>query len=131
MEESEKEFLFVEMKNNLPGYVVKPMKEGGSNNYYGNDILDVITKPEVIDTSIVQAKIFPPENDAYILREGKLTKEKCINEIGIYGIILSDDTQVHMNKTAGYLVRTKNVGSNEGGVVMGFSAIDVPYLVEG
>ena len=87
MEESEKEFLFVEMKNNLPDYVVKPMKEGGSNNYYGNDILDVITKPEVIDTSIVQAKIFPPENDAYILREGKLTKEKSIYSFSFSHII--------------------------------------------
>ena len=65
------------------------------------------------------------------LADKEKNKEKCVNEIGIYGIILSDDTQVHMNKTAGYLVRTKNVGSNEGGVVMGFSAIDVPYLVEG
>jgi glutathione synthase len=130
MEESDKDILMIEMKNNVDTYIIKPQKEGGGNNYSGKDILDVLQKEEILQTSIIMGKVSPPENDAYILRDGKLTKEKCVSEIGIYGIILSDDTTVHLNKTAGYLVRTKSANSLEGGVVMGFSAIDTPYLLE-
>jgi len=131
MEESERDFLYVEIKNKVENYIVKPQKEGGGHNYAGKDILDVLDKPEIMNNSIIQERVNPPENEAYILRNGKLSKEKCVSEIGIYGIIISDDTTVHMNKSAGYLLRTKLSTSNEGGVVMGASAIDTPYLVEG
>ena len=131
MESSEIDFLMVEIKNKPEDYVVKPQKEGGGNNYYGKEMLEILNKTEIIDTSIIMGKINPPQNDTYILREGKLTKEKCVTEYGIYGIILSDETSVHLNKSAGYLSRTKNASSQEGGVVMGYSAIDTPYLIEG
>ena len=33
------------------------------------------------------------------------------------------------NFEAGHLVRTKNEESNEGGIVVGFSVLDTPYLI--
>ena len=84
-----------------------------------------------METAIIQEKIFPPENETYIIRDGKLTKEKCISEFGIYGIIISDENTVHLNRSARYVVRTKLAITNEGGVVSGGSAIDTPNLVEG
>lgn len=128
MDETAKQSLFDEINGNLDGFIVKPQKEGGGNNYTGNAISDVLKNEDIISTSIIMQKLKPPEKDAYILREGKLSKEKCVSEIGIYGIILSDNEQVHINRNGGYLVRTKNANTYEGGVVSGYSAIDSPYL---
>ena len=33
------------------------------------------------------------------------------------------------NEEVGHLVRTKSEDSNEGGIVVGFSVLDTPYLV--
>ena len=37
--------------------------------------------------------------------------------------------ETFLNKQVGHLLRTKTVGTDEGGVATGFSAIDSPYLV--
>lgn len=39
------------------------------------------------------------------------------------------ETDILENKEIGHLVRTKSEDSNEGGVVVGFSVIDTPYLI--
>jgi hypothetical protein len=126
----DKDKLYQEMKSNPGGYVVKPMKEGGGNNYFGDDMIKILTDDSIIKSSIIMEKIASPEFKAFILKDDKVTEETCVSEIGIYGIILSNETSVLINKSAGFLLRTKNISSEEGGVMSGFSAIDVPYLVD-
>lgn len=129
MEKSERELLYLEIKKDVDKFIVKPQKEGGSNNFSGKQLLKALDNEEIMNTSIIQAKINPPEFDAFILKEDKVTKEKCVSEFGIYGIIISDDTTVHLNKSAGFLCRTKKSSVSEGGVCSGYSVIDTPYLV--
>ena len=58
-----------------------------------------------------------------------------VSELGIYGVLLAERTdgqrgawKVHLNHEAGYLLRTKPVGENEGGVVHGVSFLDSPGI---
>ncbi len=123
MQDGDKEALFNEVNVNLDGFIVKPNK--GGKNIEGNDIAEALKNEDVINNSIIMPKIKPAESELLVLRGNKLNKEKCFSEIGIYGIILSDDTTIHLNKTAGFLVRATPV---EGGSC---PAIDTPNLVEG
>lgn len=137
MTQDQQKVLFNEMRSNIEKYIVKPQKEGGGNNYYNEDIL-MLLPPEdkleqlgdILKQSIIMERIFPPELETYILHENQLKKLTCVSEISVYGIILSDDKNIHFNKSVGLLVRTKETTNQEGGVVTGFSAIDLPFLVD-
>lgn len=41
-----------------------------------------------------------------------------------------DGSSVVENRQCGHLLRTKTVGTNEGGVAAGFAGIDSPYLID-
>jgi glutathione synthase len=64
-------------------------------------------------------------------------KEKIgdvVSELGIYGICLFDGRRkegkrIVLNEEAGHLLRTKGRESDEGGVAVGFSVVDSPFLV--
>ncbi len=141
MSQEEIKELLIILSRSPEKYVVKPQKEGGGHNYYDKEILDLLPKNfdnleeelnPILRNSIVMERIFPPEIESKIIFENKLKKVKCVSEFSIYGIILSNAENNHfINKSSGFLVRTKETGCNEGGVAAGYSAIDLPYLVDG
>lgn len=135
----ERAILYKEITDNPDNFVVKPQKEGGGYNYYGKDILNFLPKDfmegepaQTLKESIIMERIFPPHFDSYIIHENKLKVAECVSEFSIYGIILSNADNIYLiNKPSGFLVRTKEVNCNEGGVAAGYSAIDLPYFYEG
>ncbi|GFP88845.1 glutathione synthetase chloroplastic [Phtheirospermum japonicum] len=119
-----------------PGlYVMKPQREGGGNNIYGDDVRLSLQKMEKAGTEedaaayILMQRIFPIISPAILMREGISHKEHVISELGIYGTYLRNKTGVIMNGHSGYLMRTKVSSSNEGGVAAGFAVLDSVYLV--
>jgi glutathione synthase len=64
-----------------------------------------------------------------LLRKHQASSLSVISELGIYGVFISDNGVCNMNKEGGFLLRTKTVESNEGGVAAGFAVLDSPYLV--
>lgn len=129
--------LFKEIRSDISKYIVKPQKEGGGNNYYNEDILlllpendDVSKIGSILQESIIMERINMPEFMAPVLFENKLKVVKCVSEVSVYGSIISDKTQIYLNKTFGVLLRTKEAHVQEGGLAAGFSAIDFPYLVD-
>jgi len=61
----------------------------------------------------------------YIVRAGRpAQKEELISELGVFGYYIADGLTLIENQTTGYLLRTKSLGVNEGGVAAGFSALD-------
>lgn len=113
-------------------YVLKPQREGGGNNVYKSDIpkflksLDEKDWDSYILMELIDVK---PSTENYLVRDGKLSREPVVSELGIYGTILFDAESIRSNEYAGSLLRTKPSSSNEGGVVAGFGTVDSMCLV--
>lgn len=56
----------------------------------------------------------------------KFQLKKCLKSLKLMS---SNGNTLMLNKTGGYLVRTKSVNVNEGGVATGYAALDSLYLV--
>ena len=73
-------------------YVVKPQREGGGNNIYGDDIVPFLKSIESSterDAFIMMDRISPPITTNYMIRPSAPVKlVKCISELGIFGYII-------------------------------------------
>ncbi|OZJ05784.1 hypothetical protein BZG36_01294 [Bifiguratus adelaidae] len=116
---------------NPDGFVMKPQREGGGNNVYGQDIVSILSTLSERERSayILMDLIRTPPQRNIMVREGELIEGEVISELGVYGIYLSDGKTVYANKTGGHLLRTKAQESKEGGVAAGFAVIDSPLLL--
>ncbi|KAJ2555741.1 Glutathione synthetase [Coemansia sp. RSA 1933] len=123
---------YVDAVSSPAGYVVKPQREGGGYNTYGNDIPALLEKlsAEERKSYILMDLIRAPGFTNVLLREGKLISSEVVSELGIYGLwVRSADGRVVVNKHGGHLLRTKASDVYEGGVAAGFAVIDSPLLV--
>jgi len=119
-------------------YVIKPQREGGGNNIYGDDInpfLDKIVGTEEQNAYIVMDRISPPVTTNYMVRPLSAdgfgaTLVKTISELGIFGYLIGDANKTLTNRAVGYCLRTKLSHVNEGGVAAGLGALDSPFLVD-
>jgi glutathione synthase len=130
---------------NYHKYVLKPQREGGGYNFYGEQLLQKIKEnvavsdeevklSEALGEFILMERLFPPQQTAILLRAGKVEGAGLtISELGCFGTILvagdaaSEDAVVH-NEYAGFLLRTKFSNVDEGGVASGFATLSSPYL---
>ncbi|CAG9463273.1 unnamed protein product [Pedinophyceae sp. YPF-701] len=115
---------------NPDAYVLKPQREGGGNNLYGEDAAKVLRAGgRKLGAYILMERIRPPVNKTLFLREGVWAEGDSLSEVGVYGAYVrvgSDAPAV--NCAAGTLIRTKLESSNEGGVAAGFAVLDSPRL---
>ncbi|KAL8155381.1 hypothetical protein AgCh_000675 [Apium graveolens] len=114
-------------------YVMKPQREGGGNNIYGDDVREALLRLQMERTNedaayILMQRIFPVVAPTILMRDGSCHKDSAVSELGIYGAYLRNKENVIMNDHAGYLMRTKVSSSNEGGVAAGFAVLDSLYL---
>ncbi|KAI9892329.1 MAG: hypothetical protein M1814_001529 [Vezdaea aestivalis] len=117
------------------GFVLKPQREGGGNNIYGEDIPGFLRKTPTDEWAayILMEMIKPFEHNNEILRDGKVERGLVVSELGVFGTVLyrerGEGKLIEYNREAGYLLRTKGSSSQEGGVASGFGALDSPLLV--
>jgi glutathione synthase len=113
-------------------YVLKPQREGGGNNYYGEEIKEQLTKLSLEERNgfILMDLIKPPPLKNIMIRKGKAINSDVISELGIYGIWVSKGNVCMLNECGGHLLRTKSSQSNEGGVAAGFAVLDSPLLID-
>lgn len=123
-------------------YVLKPQREGGGYNYYGEDLAKKIkdnseefengglTLGEDLAEFILMQRLFPPKQNAVLLRAGLVEAAgESISELGCFGtIVQSHDGKTLHNEYAGFLLRTKLSNVDEGGVAAGFATLSSPYL---
>jgi len=133
-------------------YVLKPQREGGGYNYYGEDLANKLKENVSITLQqdedeeecsiniskklaefILMQRLFPPKQQAALMRSGVLEGQgDSISEFGCFGCILSsgngDEDEIFHNEYAGFLLRTKFSDVNEGGVASGFATLSSPYL---
>ncbi|KAL2918766.1 Glutathione synthetase [Polyrhizophydium stewartii] len=112
-------------------FVMKPQREGGGNNVYGDEIRAKLLElsPEERKAFILMDVIQPPPFKNALVRRGSVVTADVVSELGIYGAYVTDGATVHVNEAAGHLLRTKTSDSNEGGVAAGFAVLDSPFLV--
>uniref|UniRef100_A0A183C365 Glutathione synthetase n=1 Tax=Globodera pallida TaxID=36090 RepID=A0A183C365_GLOPA len=114
-------------------YVLKPNKEGGGKNFWGQDIADKLKTFTQTERAahILMERLNPLSTKNFLVRPNKETLfSDVVNEIGIYGFIfgnLEDGTVVHYEQN-GHVIRSKLADKNEGGISAGSGAIDSPYL---
>jgi len=122
-------------------YVLKPQREGGGYNFYGEDLAkklkenvsrdgDALTLSDELAEYILMQRLFPPQQTAILMRGGKVEgKGDSISELGAFGTLVVDpDGSVVHNQYAGFLLRTKFSNVDEGGVASGFATLSSPYL---
>lgn len=112
-------------------YVLKPQREGGGNNLWGDEMVSMLKtmSREARSAYILMQRIEPASLTAVLMRSGVYSVAAAHSELGIYATMLSDGKQVKLNECAGHLLRTKEVGVNEGGVAAGYACLDSPLLI--
>jgi glutathione synthase len=113
-------------------YVLKPQREGGGHNVYKAAIPEFLKSiPDDEYKSYTLMELIPTTfHRNAIIREGRVTEGEVISELGVYGSILWDlSGHVELNEEAGWLLRSKLKGVDEGGVVAGFGCLDSVCLV--
>ncbi|XP_059085219.1 glutathione synthetase-like isoform X2 [Tigriopus californicus] len=116
-------------------FVLKPQREGGGNNTYGDDIppfLESIKDSEERNAYILMDRILPPKTMNYVVRPGheKAELKEVISELGIFGYVIGDQNRIISNHQVGHMLRTKLSHVNEGGVAAGLGALDSVFLVD-
>ncbi|XP_054720974.1 glutathione synthetase-like isoform X2 [Uloborus diversus] len=113
-------------------YVLKPERDGGGNNLYGEDVkttLDRIKSTEERMAYILMERINPPAiSNCIVLGDCSPEIGGIVCELGAFGIILGSKKKIFKNNYGGHLLRSKRIDSNETGVAAGFGALDSPYL---
>ena len=112
-------------------FVLKPQREGGGNNMWGDQMVAKLrsASTEELAAHILMRRIHAPAATSAGVRQGELLKFRGINEMGVFGVFLSDGATVYVNAAAGYLLRTKPTDNYEGGISAGFGFIDSVVLV--
>nr|CAD7408975.1 unnamed protein product [Timema cristinae] len=117
-------------------FVLKPQREGGGNNVYGEKVREELLamKDSKERTAwILMDRISPPIQTCYIVRPGQdglPPLSDLVSELGIFGVILGDKDNIFVNKQVGHMLRTKLSSADEGGVAAGSGALDSPYLID-
>lgn len=129
-------------------FVLKPQREGGGYNYYGEQLAEKLKQnctivnygdgeddksvqlSPALSEFILMERLFPPQQRAILLRNGQVEDTgMTISELGCFGtIVATHDAEVVHNEYAGFLLRTKFSGVDEGGVASGFATLSSPYL---
>ena len=108
-------------------WVLKPQREGGGNNLYGQELSKFLLehrKDECLEGYVLMQRIFPKLAPTVFFRNGNVSINPSISELGIYGIYVGDGEAPMINDHAGYLLRTKRADIDEGGVATGYSVIN-------
>ncbi|KAL1457123.1 hypothetical protein WDU94_001784 [Cyamophila willieti] len=114
-------------------FVLKPQREGGGNNVYGDHIADALLSmagTQERSAWILMEKIIPPVQSNYLIRaDSAIQCSDIVSELGIYGVIIGDKNHIISNRQVGHMLRSKASTADEGGVAGGAGALDSPYLV--
>lgn len=128
--------------NSPQNLVLKPQREGGGHNIFGDDIspfLNSLASSDERYQYILMEMINSPKANNWLMLYDDDFSEKTdlsnsmdqlVSELGIYGSILADGSQELNNHSAGYLVRSKKFGVKEGGVASGHAGISSLVLID-
>lgn len=114
-------------------FVLKPQREGGGNNLYGEDLQKILRKGSGLEAFILMERIRPRIHERVpVIRNGEVSELSAITELGVYSAVLAEgDEGIVVSRQCGHLLRTKASSSDEGGVAAGYAFLDSPILIGG
>jgi glutathione synthetase len=119
--------------NSPNDFVLKPQREGGGNNFYGEDLAkrlrELRDREDEWGAYILMERLLPKGFRNYVLRNDICSAAECTSELGVYCGIVIRGNSVISNRPLGHLLRTKYASANETGVAAGFGALDSPRLI--
>jgi len=120
--------------DNPDRFVLKPQREGGGNNMYDDDLVEELKRvsdPVERSQYILMERVRPPTVKNYIIHVDfeKPILADTVTEIGIFGIFISEGGKEIVNSPSGYILRTKSIEHNDGGVAAGRAVLDTPNLI--
>lgn len=140
LSQDDKEKWIDKLKIEYNDYVIKPLKEGGNNNYNYEKVYELADTKNygILNKSLVMKRIMPPSSTNIVLKGMKLFFEEVVTEVGFFALILTDKSdenhkyiKVLHNQASSPFFRTKAVKEPEGGMSIGASGANTGYLVEG
>lgn len=117
-------------------YVLKPCREGGGNNVFGNAIPEYLQSiPESVwHTYILMELITPILQPNVLISSSRVYDGPAVSELGIFGVCLWNQTsqgaRVLENRDAGWSVKCKPIDVNEMSVVKGYGHFGSLCLTE-
>ena len=109
-------------------WVLKPHREGGGNNFFGEDIVKQLNQMSQVgfEAYILMEKIRQSVFDSVRMVEGQAIGCRVVTELGFFGraFYVGSDAKATFNEPDGYLLRTKDESMDEGLVLGGFSFLD-------
>ena len=114
--------------NDPESWVLKPSREGGGNNYFGDELIAHLKRMDSKESEayILMESIRQHPFRAIRLVDDQVVDGDCVTEMGHFSYALwqPDRGEPDFQDTEGYLLRTKNVENREGLVLGGFSFLD-------
>eukprot|EP00002_Diphylleia_rotans_P028807 TRINITY_DN5823_c0_g1_i1.p1 TRINITY_DN5823_c0_g1~~TRINITY_DN5823_c0_g1_i1.p1 ORF type:complete len:520 (+),score=87.80 TRINITY_DN5823_c0_g1_i1:52-1611(+) len=131
LQEGEGEEILKLAAMNPEHYVLKPQREGGGNNIYGEELRKMVTtcSREELESYILMERLYPPYVPGYYVREGEIRRANLVAELGIFGMFISNDADFIHNEVGGFLLRSKAAENEDGGVAAGVAVLDSVFLV--
>ncbi len=117
-----------EALRNPDSWVLKPHREGGGNNFFGDELVSKLQDMSQAQGAayILMEKIRQPAFDSVRLVEGHPIAGRCVTELGFFSTAYFDPGSLDARflRTDGYLLRTKDESMDEGLVLGGYSFLD-------
>lgn len=113
-------------------FVLKPQREGGGNNLYGQEMKEALQKMKPSERSayVLMERIRPVVVKNVLVREGRFEETEIVSEFGVYGVGVAVKSGLVENYAAGTLLRSKSASQDDGGVAAGVAVLDSPVLVD-
>ncbi|XP_071394980.1 glutathione synthetase-like [Centroberyx affinis] len=113
-------------------FVLKPQREGGGNNFFGEDIVRILEEVKGDKRRaayILMDRIRPKVEHNVLLRRGlPLQLSSVCYEIGVLGAYVRHGGEMVLNEVAGQILRTKSIEHGDGGICSGVSVFDSPLI---
>lgn len=120
-------------------FVVKPQREGGGHNLYGEEAAAALTSmpADQLQAYILMERLRPRPQAALLMPRqdpGEAAREilqiDALHELGVFGIFLgSGAARPIINEAGGHILRAKPVDVDEGGVAAGYACLGSPSIV--
>ncbi|XP_056241235.1 glutathione synthetase-like [Seriola aureovittata] len=114
-------------------FVLKPQREGGGNNYFGEDIVRVLQEvkgDERRAAYILMDRIRPRIEQNILLKKGLPLKLTSIcYEIGVYGAYVRHGQEMVLSEVAGHTLRSKSAEYDDAGLTRGITTFDNPLII--